>query len=105
MSKTQKEWGSMAKTKGARTVSIHLNNQLADLIHGRAHRLGWSDSKYLRAIIERWINEGAPFLSDLDRVAEEISASKAKAEAIAHSKSEAAFERFGKDSPPQKSKK
>lgn len=95
----------MAKTKGARTVGVHLKNDIINLLTTRAKRLGWSESKYVRAIIERWIEEGAPFVSDLDRVAEEISASKAKAEAIAHSKSEAAFERFGKDSPPQKSKK
>lgn len=68
----------MAKTKGARTIGAHIPNELADLINARAQRLNWSESKYVREILERWQREGAPFVSELDAVAEKIAKKPAR---------------------------
>ena len=93
----------MAKVSHARTVGVHLKNEIADLINERATRLGWSESKYLRGIIERWIEEGAPYLSALDKMASEVAGNRAQQEKESITKSETAFESFAKE--PTKNKK
>jgi hypothetical protein len=61
----------MAKAKNAETISAHVPKWLAPLIDERARRLGWSRSKYLGEILQKWYRDGASPVTDLDAIAAE----------------------------------
>jgi len=63
----------MAKTKGAKTISAHIPNEIVDRISKRADALHLSESRYIRMIIEKWISEGAPPVSPLDEMAQKLA--------------------------------
>lgn len=49
------------------TLSAVVPKEYKSYMKVRADRLGWSTSQVVNALIEKWLSDGAPALSPLDK--------------------------------------
>lgn len=64
---------AVGRSSTAKTLGVHARNEIIELIERRAEALGWSKSKYTEAILEKWMEEGAPAVNEYERVAIQVA--------------------------------
>lgn len=61
----------MAKKQKAQTVSAHLSTEIVEEIDRRAKALDIKRSRYIAILLQKWHDDGAPPVNDLDAITEE----------------------------------
>lgn len=58
--------GSKSVGKGKALLAASVPEEIKHFVRYRSERLGWSESRYVRAIVEHWMADGAPPVNEIE---------------------------------------